>query len=606
MKRSGHSTRCLALLMATCAGVVFLPKTSVANPAVEEATRLLQDWQLEDALAAATRLLRETPDDPEVWQLVGRVQHQRGEHLSALTWLDGAREQGVSSGFLHELVAHSAAYGAQFQSLLTEHFDIRYLNKDEIVAYYARSVLEDAYRYIGGDLEYLPAERGERIVVEIYPDARGLAGATGLTIQEIATSGTIAVCKYHRLMITSPLATADGYSWADTLAHEFTHLVISKKSHNSVPIWLHEGIAKYYESRWKGSAGEALSSYSEKILAEAVRKKKYITYAQMHPSMAKLPSQKDAALAFAEVFTTIEFLLGRFGKGSVPKVLELAGDGLSIDNALVQVFKMNLKDIERAWQQYLTKRQFHIVPGAKPQKIRLADNAQAEQKEKPLETIEDRKVHDHARLGELLQLHGHHRAAIVEYEKAKDGSGLKYPTLLYRLARAYMESNDNKSALDILIKSLQVHPEYGDAHLLAGRIRFENKDFTGARQHFEAVRLQNPFNPEIHVALAALYAAEDKPEDAAIEQRFVELSRQPRPTRTYERPKPPAGNATLSIVPPVWKAVRLLPSQIIAAPVKDWPVAAGILNLEYTDLAGAQRVHEVRLEVGENKVVLLP
>ena len=38
----------------------------------------------------------------------------------------------------------------------------------------------------------------------------------------------------------------------------------------------------------------------EKLLAGAVRKKKFITYQQMHPSMAKLPSQEDAALAFAE------------------------------------------------------------------------------------------------------------------------------------------------------------------------------------------------------------------------------------------------------------------------------------------------------------------
>ena len=112
------------------------------------------------------------------------------------------------------------------------------------------------------NLDFFPIGGHGKIAVEIYPDARGLARATGLTIRQIETSGTIAVCKYHRLMIISPLAAANGYSWADTLAHEFIHLVISKKSRNKVPIWLH-GLAKYYESSWRTKPGQALSASSK-------------------------------------------------------------------------------------------------------------------------------------------------------------------------------------------------------------------------------------------------------------------------------------------------------------------------------------------------------
>ena len=88
-------------------------------------------------------------------------------------------------------------------------------------------------------------------------------------------------------------------------AHEFIHFVISKKSRNKVPIWLHEGIAKYYESSWR-TKPEALSASSEKLLEEAVRNGGLITFEQMHLN-AKLPSQESEALAFAEVFTMIEF-----------------------------------------------------------------------------------------------------------------------------------------------------------------------------------------------------------------------------------------------------------------------------------------------------------
>ncbi|MBI3178877.1 MAG: hypothetical protein HYZ27_04410, partial [Deltaproteobacteria bacterium] len=336
---------------------------------LDEAHALLDDWQLEDAQAMAEEILANAPDDPQAWLLAGRVLHHRGEHLAALALIDAAGDAGARDAqSARPLVESSARYQAQFEALESEHFSIRYLNKDEIVAAYAVEVLEAAYRNIAGDLRFLPAERGEKIVVEIYPDARGLAGATGLTVPEIETSGTIAVCKFHRLMITSPLATVAGYDWGDTLAHEFVHLVISKKAHNRIPIWLHEGIAKFYESRWKGKAGESLAPYSEKLLAEAVRKKKLITFDEMHPSMAKLPSQEAAGLAFAEVFTVIEYLVKTYGPEGVPKVLELAGKGVELERALKQTFGAGIPGIESKWKQYLAKRPFREVPGAGPRK----------------------------------------------------------------------------------------------------------------------------------------------------------------------------------------------------------------------------------------------
>jgi len=281
--------------------LVLVAARPAAASKLDEARDLLEAWQLEDALVIAEQALAETPSDPETWALAAAVQHQRGEHLSALALMDAAVAAGAKDPEgLKALIESSAAYSASFETRETPHFRIRFLNKDEIVATYAEDVLERAYTNIAGDLELLPAERGEKIVVEIYPDARALAGATGLTIHEIETSGTIAVCKFHRLMITSPLATASGYDWADTLAHEFTHLIISKKSRNTIPIWLHEGIAKYSESRWRGKGGE-LSAWSAALLKQALEKKQLVTFEQMHPSMAKLPSQEAAALAFAEV-----------------------------------------------------------------------------------------------------------------------------------------------------------------------------------------------------------------------------------------------------------------------------------------------------------------
>ena len=68
-----------------------------------------------------------------------------------------------------------------------------------------------------------------------------------------------------------------------------------------------------------------------------------------------------------------------------------------------------------------------------------------------------------------------------------------------------MDTHRPSEALGLLDKALLAHPEDGDCHLLAGRIRLGQKDYAKAREHFLEIRLSNPFNPEIHAALKSLY-----------------------------------------------------------------------------------------------------
>jgi len=566
---------------ATCALILMAATIARAGDDIDAVHEALEDWQLEDALQMAQALMLADPEKPEHWLVAARVQHHRGEHLSALALIDAATAAGETvEPYFRGLVETGARLQANAETVETKHFSIRYLNKDEVVAHYAAPILEAAYLRIGGELEHLPAERGEKIVVEIFPDANGLGGATGLSVKEIETSGTIAVCKFHRLMITSPLATMNGYDWGDTLAHEFAHLVISKKSHNTIPIWLHEGIAKYYESLWKGAAGEALSPYSEKLLAEATRKNDFITYEQMHPSMALLPSQEAAALAFAEVFTTIEYVWKKHGADKVPEILERTRDGLPLDKALRAVLGMGMKKLEKSWHRYLKKRKFTEVAGVQPRRIQLTSNEKQAKGERPLETIEDREVHNFARLGELLQLRGHHKAAVLEYEKAYERAGVRYATLINRLARAYIAIGRAADALTLIDKLLEAHPSEGDAHLLAGRLHMKRKELEDAQQHFEAVRLQNPFNPEVHAALAQVYEARGNKEGAESARRFLALTSKPRPTRKYDLPARAAGNAFVSIVTPKWKRVRINGGMPMATPAWNVAVEAGEVSVE--------------------------
>ncbi|MEO1172321.1 MAG: tetratricopeptide repeat protein, partial [Myxococcota bacterium] len=453
-------------------------------------------------------------------------------------------------------------------------------------------------------LDFYPAERGEKIAVEIYPDARGLSAATGLPLKAIATTGTIAVAKFHRLMIISPLATADGYSWGDTLAHEYCHLVISKKSRNNIPIWLHEGIAKYYEKRWSDDPGRPLSPWSESLLADATRTGKFITFAQMHPSMALLPSQKDAALAFAQVATVVEYFNRVHGEDSVANVLGSAGEGLPLEKALKKHVGGNIQGVEKTWQRWVRKRDFLTVPGAAPEKITLASDEKQAQAERPLEDMDDREVHNYSRLGELLQLRGHDAAAVVEYEKAFSRAGVRYITLVNRLARAYSKTGKANQAVKLLDEALVAHPEDSDAHLMAGRLAFAGQNYSAAEKHFDAVKLKNPFNPEIHMAFASLWEKKNRPAEAERSKEFLALARKPREQRRFEAPPPEPGEARLSIVTPDWTQVRINASAPVPAPAFDLGVPAGSHVIEYS-VGGALKSTTVEVKAGENKVLAL-
>ena len=58
----------------------------------------------------------------------------------------------------------------------------------------------------------------------------------------------------------------------DTLSHEYTHYILTKKSRNNLPLWMHEGIAKYFETRWRNNYAY-LTPIMETMLAGGLKKK---------------------------------------------------------------------------------------------------------------------------------------------------------------------------------------------------------------------------------------------------------------------------------------------------------------------------------------------
>jgi len=522
--------RFLVILLASSA--TLWSTTTSAQRADQIADRLAQGhmalatWQLDEAEAVAAELDRQLPDVPPVQALLGAVRFHQGDYESAVRLLRRAAEGGDAPGLL-PLAERTLQETRGNVAMESEHFVVRVPpGKDEVLQPIALEALEQAFARITEAFDYRPKHK---IAVDILHDAKGLASVSSLTVKEIETSGTIALCKYNRLMVTSPKALARGYGWLDTLAHELLHLIISEKSRNGVPVWLHEGLAKYNETRWRGPPGLALDASSENLLAKGVKTGKLITFEQMHPSMAKLPSQEDTALAFAEVFSVIEYIETTKpmagGKRSTNVLMEALGEGLEMDDALRRAVGVDLAGLQTEWKGWLKKRPFKLVPGAEPKKLTFVKDARgAGQSADEVEdeaalseaSAKGKEGRRYVRLGNLLRERRRLKAAALEYEKAAGIVGVVSPALHNRWAGVLLETGDRGKAKGVLDKAVAVFPDDPQTRVLLGRLAVQDEAWTEARTQYERATWENPFIPEVHVALLTIA---DKTGDAALKAR---------------------------------------------------------------------------------------
>jgi len=482
--------------------------------------RMLGEWRVDEARAEIAALDKADANTAEAHVLRAHLAFLEGNYAGSLAELAAARGGGRAAEDARDLLPLAQSTAAALSGFTEQRspsgrFLLRWHpGKDGWLVPYAFEALEAAYQRIGADL-------GERppgpIVVEIYPEVAHLAKVSSLTMKEIETSGTIALCKYNRVMIVSPRALVRGYPWLDTLAHEYTHYVVTRASRDTVPIWLHEGLAKFQEQRWRSEPGaQVMSRTMQHLLALALKNRRLITFEQMHPSMAKLPSQEAAATAFAEVYTAVEFLHRELGYGGLRQVLAEMRDGKSDRRAIAEAAGISFEKWEAAWKRWLRGRGLQLEPRLVPTELEFADVRRPKPgDEQDLAKIAEEKVRRHARLGGILRTRGRLAAAAIEYERAREvPAGKDDPFVSAKLARTYLELGRAKDAVAAAAPALDLTDDLAGPHATVGTALLALHDFAGARQHLEAALRISPFDPAVHCGLAEVYTAEDDPRAA--------------------------------------------------------------------------------------------
>lgn len=447
---------------------------------VHEAFVAVAELRLETAAELARGLSARLPDDPHVRFLLGSLEFHRGRYPEAVRSLEIATRslRGHDLEQAGELLAIARSTAEATRGFVeARSSDGRYVVRfregpDRILLPYAM----DAMRREDEALQRILGVRVPGpIRLEIFADSRSLAQVSTLGVEAIERTGTIALCKWDKLMLTSPRALARGYPWTDTIAHELVHLVLARASRDHAPVWMQEGFAKYLETAYRGGAPTLeLEPAAAALFDRRLREGNLLPFDAFHPSIALLPSQEDAALAFADA---VRMPFPRFEES-------------------VWAEARARPPVRRDSPARLPMRFVHGAAVDDAADVGVAEAARR------------------LRLGDMLWSRGRPRAASVEYARAS-ALAPRDPIVASRLGRSALEAGKADDAAAAARRILRDHPTHAPAHALLASALALAGDAPGAyRAAVEAIR-QNPYDPAPHCVVAEASTSDDEREREA-------------------------------------------------------------------------------------------
>jgi tetratricopeptide (TPR) repeat protein len=288
----------------------------------------------------------------------------------------------------------------------------------------------------------------------------------------------------------------------DTLAHEYTHLIVSRLSADTVPVWLQEGLARFEQTRWRAAPEVKLSATEHALLAAGLKKGRLISFDEMHPSMAKLPSQEAAALAYAEVYTLVGWLHGKVGYKGIRDAITAQRDGKSARRAVAETMNMTWVAVEKAWHQHL--KTIDRTAAARPGKPIKFGKGGRDSENVGLEQVSAR-ARKHTRLGGMLRARGMLEAAAAEYEKALAGPGSE-PFVVGKLARTLVELGKHERAIELATPLVNADAHDAVAAVTLGIARAARHEWREAIAAYEQALRVSPFDPTTRCGLAQAYS----------------------------------------------------------------------------------------------------
>ena len=319
-------------------------------------------------------------------------------------------------------------------------------------------------------------------------------------------SGAIGICKFNKIMLLSPRNLARGYRWTDSLSHEYVHYILVHLSHNRAPIWLHEGMARYFQDAWRLPQPGWLNRRTESLLAHALANNSFVGFKNMEPSLVKLETTYQVQLGYAEAASAIDFIVQRLGYEGLPLLLQelqQAPEGEGAAEAIARLIGLGFDAFEKEWRRFLTERGLQVHDGVRMPRFDLKQDGTTTAADLRRE-ISSGTARMHSRLGDRLRRRGRLPAAAME------------------LATALMAQGRRQQALRHLLRASELETDYVTTYTSLGGLYIVLGDYERACEALAQATQINPFDPEIHLHLATCHAQLGDEDKAQQERQLFE------------------------------------------------------------------------------------
>ncbi|MBI3893729.1 MAG: hypothetical protein HY303_19590 [Candidatus Wallbacteria bacterium] len=313
-------------------------------------TAYIRDGQSRDrgSLGLAVRELEDVlsskPEDKEMLLLLGRTYQLQGDSVRALEAWERARHLGGLDGDAeraYQQLKASVALKRGFTRSETRHFNIDFNDKAHAsLAGRLLELFEEAHEELSHNLG-LSTEGAGRVTVTVYTD-----GQFDRAVR-VAWAGGIQQANRVDLRVNPKWGDKD---YEDTVRHEYCHYLAALKALNKpIPAWFQEGFAMHQE--------KALDQpYFKRRLFRGRAKGLFLPLAALEQSFSALPSDR-VALAYAESYDFVGFLLERSGVPAFARYLDSVGEGAKLETAFESSFSFSPADAERSWLGSVDERQ---------------------------------------------------------------------------------------------------------------------------------------------------------------------------------------------------------------------------------------------------------
>jgi len=238
-----------------------------------------------------------------------------------------------------------------FQALHAQQTDI--IQSDKIVVLFEKPLRVaaeeafDIYPKIKADLENVFGWKLKfRPTIVLVNNRERFLQMTGnsLVVAYVIPERGLMVIDYTR-------TNTDPFSLGSIMKHELSHLALHNRiREGKLPRWLDEGISQWISD----GIAEIITSRERSVFDGAVLSDKLFSLRSLSEDFPE--DEESLLLAYEESKSFVEFIIHRFGRDGLLRVLKHLEAGNDIEEAVRKTFSLSFDQLERRWQSHLRKR----------------------------------------------------------------------------------------------------------------------------------------------------------------------------------------------------------------------------------------------------------